>query len=84
MKNAHPKLLLNEMREFYPDVRIRPLERYCANYVRWRKAIGFYMGFSDDEAKIELTKVFYGARPSAELPFLMKLHTQCGATGAYM
>ena len=39
MENAHTKLLLNEMREFYPDVRLESLERYCANYVRWGKAV---------------------------------------------
>ena len=46
---------------------------YCANYYRWRTAVASYMGVSVEEAKLGITKVFYGGKPSAELPFLMQL-----------
>ena len=35
MKNAHPELLLNEIRESYHDCKLDALGRYCANYARW-------------------------------------------------
>ena len=73
MKNAHPQLLLLEMKEQYPYFPTPALGRYCANYTRWREALAFYAGCSADEAKTEITKNFYGSRPSTELPFLMKL-----------
>ena len=73
MKNAHPQLLLLEMKEHYPYFPTPSLERYCANYTRWRESLARYAGCSSEEAKAEITKIFYGSRPSTELPLLMNI-----------
>ena len=58
IKNARPNLLLNEMRDCDTDFKLGALGRYCANYVRWGKSAGYYMGLSEGGAKIDVTKVF--------------------------
>ena len=73
MKNAHTQLLLLEMKEHYPYFHTPALERYCANYTQWREALARYAGCISDEAKAEITKIFYGSRPNTDLPFLMHL-----------
>ena len=73
MKNAHPQLLLREMQTNYTEVPTPALERYCGNYVSWRNALAEYTGWGVEDAKIEIAKIFYGARPATELPFLAQL-----------
>ena len=84
MRGAHPKLPLNEMMGIYPDCELGAMARFCANYVRRRKAVGYYAGLPEAEAEIGVTQVFYGTRPTAELPFLTKIRTLCGDTGIYL
>ena len=73
MKNAHPTILLLEMQRNYPYFPTPSLKRYCDHYGRWREALADYAGWSVDDSKAEITKLFYGARPTTELPFLMQL-----------
>ena len=60
MANAHPCLLLNLVREKAPDTRFFALGRYCSNHTSWRKAVAEYLEASEDAAKVELMKIFYG------------------------
>ena len=73
MANARPQLLLDLISEKSPDTPSVAIARYCSNYPLWRKAVAEYAGISIEASKLELTKVFYGARPFCELPFLMQL-----------
>ena len=73
MENAHPRLLLNLAKETSPETKLPFLERYCAHYKRWRQALAEYLGAPIKVAKIEITKIFYGSRPAAELPFLTQM-----------
>ena len=43
------------------------------HYVAWRQCIGEYADVSTDDAEVELIRIFYGGRPSLEVPFLLKL-----------
>ena len=73
MKNAHPKIMLNMVREVSPSTRFPFLEKYCARYNSWGNSIGDYLGSPKDVDKVEMAKIFYGARPSVEPPHILNL-----------
>ena len=78
MVNAHPKILLNMVREVSPETKFPFLEKYCANHDSWRASLGEYLGVPKAMAKVEITKIFYGARPTVELPHIMNLAPNLG------
>jgi len=49
------------------------LMNFVVNFDAWRQAIARYADVGIAEAKVEIIRIFYGGRPSLELPFLLKL-----------
>lgn len=49
------------------------LNLFRVHYKAWRAAVSEYADLDMAAGKVELTKLFYGATPCAEVPFLLKL-----------
>ena len=49
------------------------IEKFTQHPQAWRQIVADYAGVSLKNAKAELTRLFYGGKPSLELPFLRKL-----------
>eukprot|EP00972_Heterocapsa_arctica_P042550 6271965-Heterocapsa_arctica.AAC.1 len=49
------------------------LKLFCENYHHWREALQDYLGMGPGEVKVALIKLFYGAKPATDIPFLRKL-----------
>ena len=52
------------------------VDRLCIYYRQWRAALAAHLGVSRDEAKVEIIKMFYGARPAVQLPWLLQLSSE--------
>jgi hypothetical protein len=72
---CHPRLMLKLLRDLELDSEdtFPMLHRYCANFNDWRAVLQAYSATSADEAKVSLTKLFYGGKPGCDIPFLRKL-----------
>ncbi|CAE7546453.1 unnamed protein product, partial [Symbiodinium microadriaticum] len=49
------------------------LNKFTENYQAWRQAIADYEDISLADAKVELIRIFYGGKPTREIPFLLKV-----------
>ena len=57
--------------------------RFCVHFASWRQALKEYCTRSDTEVKVDLIKLFYGARPINDLlPFMRKLCAEVRAAAA--
>ena len=72
---CHPRLLVLKLKTWYLwDANKFPmLKIFVEHYQAWRACLAKYMNVDVDVAKTELTRLFYGGKPTVELPFLLKL-----------
>ena len=49
---------------------------YCTNYQDWRKFVQEYYNVTAKEAKIIITKIFYGGGVPDDVPFMVKLKNE--------
>ncbi|CAK0791298.1 unnamed protein product, partial [Prorocentrum cordatum] len=72
---CHPRLFKVALQRagVYSEERFPMLARVCRFYKQWRSALSQYLGVPVEEAKVEIIKIFYGARPVAQVPWLLKL-----------
>ena len=49
------------------------LMNFVVNFAPWRQANARHAGAGIDEAGAEIFRIFYGRRPSLDLPFLLKV-----------
>ena len=72
---CHPRLLgMTLLKLGLWDAQKYPmLNKFTENYQAWRQAIADYEDISLADAKVELIKIFYGGKPTREIPFLLKL-----------
>ena len=72
---CHPRLLHHKLQTcgLLDNDQFPMLMSFVANFAAWRQAIARYADVGPDEAKVEIIRIFYGGRPSLELPFLLKL-----------
>ena len=72
---CHPRLFKVALQRagVYSEDRFPMLARVCRFYKQWRSALSQYLGVPVEEAKVEIIKIFYGARPVAQVPWLLKL-----------
>ena len=74
MVNAHPHLLVKVIKAKGLQGDFCMLEKYCQYPSAWRAAIASYLEVDPGDAKIELIKIFYGSKPSSEIPLT---HNSC-------
>ncbi|CAE7447303.1 unnamed protein product, partial [Symbiodinium sp. CCMP2456] len=72
---CHPRLLgMTLLKLGLWDTQKYPmLNKFTENYQAWRQAIADYEDISLSDAKVELIRIFYGGKPTREIPFLLKL-----------
>ena len=72
---CHPRLLVLKLKTWYLwDANKFPmLKIFVEHYQAWRACLAKYMNVDIDVAETELTRLFYGGKPTVELPFLLKL-----------
>ena len=72
---CHPRLLQQKLMDLeeWSDSKFIMLSRFIKNYKSWRQCIADYMDISLEDAKVELIRIFYGGKPSCDIPFLLKL-----------
>ena len=57
------------------------LNKFTENYQAWRQAIADYEDISLADAKVELIRIFYGGKPTREIPFLLKVCDEVQKSG---
>ena len=72
---CHPRLLVRRLKwcELWELHKFPMLDCFTNNYKSWRQCLANYMETSVDKAKTESIRVFYGGKPSVQIPFLLKL-----------
>ena len=72
---CHPRLLQQKLFDLdvWSDGKYTILALFIKHYQAWRYCVADYMDVSVGQAKTELIRIFYGGKPSCEIPFLMKL-----------
>ncbi|CAK0883060.1 unnamed protein product [Prorocentrum cordatum] len=72
---CHPRLFKVALQRagVYSVDRFPMLARVCRFYKQWRSALSQYLGVPVEEAKVEIIKIFDGARPVAQVLWLLKL-----------
>ena len=72
---CHPRLLVLKLKtwQLWDSDKFPILKIFVEHYQAWRTCIAKYMDVDVDVAKTELTRIFYGGKPTVELPFLLKL-----------
>ena len=72
---CHPRLLKHKMTELglWDKTKFPMLDRFVAHYKDWRSCIAEYCRIDMEDAKTEIIRIFYGGKPSVEIPFLIKL-----------
>ncbi|CAK0861635.1 unnamed protein product, partial [Prorocentrum cordatum] len=75
---CHPRLFKKALqaRGLWSDDRFPMIHKFCVDYKKWREAVAMCLEVSADESKVELIKLFYGARPATQLPWLLKLSNE--------
>ena len=58
--NAHPQLLYNLCKKLEINNEAPILKKYCSYTGQWRKFIQNYFSITEKEAKMYITKLFYG------------------------
>ena len=56
--------------------RLPLIQKFCANCKQVREGIAAYLNISIADAKLELIKLFYGARPTMQLPWTLVLSSE--------
>ena len=71
---CHPRLLKHKLQalELWPVEKYMMIEKFTQHPQAWRQIVADYAGVSLKNAKAELIRLFYGGKPSLELPFLRK------------
>lgn len=75
LNNSQPQIFLNLLKKLtgYSQNSFPMLEKYCANYQQSRRFVQDFLGISDSEAKKYMIKLFYGSKPTNNIPFIRKL-----------
>ncbi|CAE7706700.1 unnamed protein product [Symbiodinium sp. CCMP2592] len=73
--SCHPRLLVSKLREsaLWDEDKFPMLNKVVQFYKQWRESLAQYSECTVGEAKVELIRIFYGGRPSVEIPYLLKL-----------
>ena len=73
--SCHPRLLVWKLREsgLWDEDKFPMLSKVVQFYGHWRHCLAQYSECTVEEAKVELIRIFYGGRPSVEVPCLLKL-----------
>ncbi|CAE7307333.1 unnamed protein product [Symbiodinium sp. CCMP2592] len=72
---CHPRLLVQKLMLYnlWDADKYPMLNLFVENFQAWRKCLAEYMEAPMDVAKTELIRIFYGGKPTVEIPFLLKL-----------
>ncbi|CAE7285952.1 unnamed protein product, partial [Symbiodinium sp. KB8] len=62
--------------DVWSDTKYVMLSRFIKNHKSWRQCVADYMDIALEDAKVELIRLFYGGKPSCDIPFLVKLCTE--------
>eukprot|EP00438_Fugacium_kawagutii_P010367 Skav231997 [mRNA] locus=scaffold719:439782:442514:+ [translate_table: standard] len=72
---CHPRLLRRHLIELslWNKDDFEMLDLFCDHYKQWRQVLSSYHSIDLSSAKTELIRIFYGGKPSCDLPWLRKL-----------
>ena len=72
---CHPRLLRRLLQKLgmWKVDEFAMLNLFCEHYASWRKVLACYLDVDLDVAKTDLIRIFYGGKPSCDVPFLRKL-----------
>ena len=75
---CHPRLLMLTLHAhgLWDQDRLPLIQKFCAKYKQWREGIAAYLSISFADEKVELIKLFYGARPTIQLPWILVVSSE--------